>query len=101
MGLRYWASSDRAARQGAAELRGTCISGRGCPGHRGEIMSRRKTLFFGFLPLVFAQAAIAQEAQTAPRHITLEEAVQLAVKHNHVIRLASLKVEEKEHAKDV
>jgi outer membrane protein TolC len=44
----------------------------------------------------------AQESKAAPsRHITLEEAVDMALKHNHIIRLAALKVEEKEHAKDV
>jgi len=36
-----------------------------------------------------------------PRHITLDEAVQLALKHNHVVRIAGYKVEEKQHAKDV
>ena len=64
-------------------------------------MSRHKVLFFGFLSVVFAQAVAAQENRTGPRHITLEEAVQLAVKHNHAIRIAGYKVEEKEHAKNV
>ncbi len=36
-----------------------------------------------------------------PRQITLQEAVQLALKHNHDIRIAGYKVEEKEHAKQV
>lgn len=36
-----------------------------------------------------------------PRHITLQEAVQLALKHNHDIRIAGYSVEEKEHAKQV
>jgi outer membrane protein TolC len=36
-----------------------------------------------------------------PRHITLDEAVQLALKHNHVVRITGYKVEEKQHAKDV
>lgn len=36
-----------------------------------------------------------------PRHITLQEAVQLALKHNHDIRIAGYTVEEKEHAKRV
>src|SRR4051794_10349020 len=34
-----------------------------------------------------------------PRRLTLEEAVQLAIKHNHDVRIAGYKVEEKEHAK--
>jgi outer membrane protein TolC len=64
-------------------------------------MSARKLLFFGFLLVVFTHAVAAQENQAGPRHITLDEAVQLALKHNHVIRIAAYKVEEKEHAKDV
>jgi outer membrane protein TolC len=36
----------------------------------------------------------------APRHITLHEAVELAMKHNHNVRLAGFSVDEKQHAKD-
>jgi outer membrane protein TolC len=44
----------------------------------------------------------AQENKSpAPRRITLDEAIQLALKHNHAVRIAGYKVEEKEHAKDV
>jgi outer membrane protein TolC len=44
----------------------------------------------------------AQESKpVSPRRITLDEAVQLALKHNHVVRIAGYKVEEKEHAKEV
>lgn len=35
-----------------------------------------------------------------PRHITLREAVQLALNHNHNIRIAGYSVEEKQHAKE-
>jgi outer membrane protein TolC len=54
--------------------------------------------------LLFTNAlciAQAQTAASAPRHITLEEAVQLALKHNHVVRIAGLQVEEKQHAAEV
>ena len=46
-------------------------------------------------------AAAQETSNTAspPRHITLQEAVQLALKHNHDIRIAGYTVEEKEHAK--
>jgi outer membrane protein TolC len=64
-------------------------------------MSRRTVLFLTFLSLEFAHIVTAQESQTAPRHVTLEEVVQLALKHNHVIRMAGFKVQEKEHAKDI
>jgi outer membrane protein TolC len=48
-----------------------------------------------------AGSARAQKVEPTPRHITLTEAVQLALKHNHVVRIAGYKVEEREHAKDV
>lgn len=76
-------------------------------------MNLRKALFFVILSLTFAHGPAAQENktpgenktapenQTAPRTITLDEAVQLALKHNHFIRIAGYQVEEKEHAKDV
>ena len=47
-------------------------------------------------------AAAEESGNTAPpRHITLEEAVQLALKHNHDIRIAGYTVEEKERAQQV
>jgi len=64
-------------------------------------MSRRTVSFLLFFSLLSARVATAQESRTAPRHVTLEEAVQLALKHNHAIRIAGLKVEEKEHAKEM
>jgi outer membrane protein TolC len=49
----------------------------------------------------FAVSAGAQDTASAPRHITLPEAVQLALKHNHVVRMAGLKVVEKQAAKEI
>ena len=49
----------------------------------------------------FALCSRSQNAEQAPRHITLSEAVQLALKHNHVVRNAGLQVQEKQHAKEV
>jgi outer membrane protein TolC len=54
-------------------------------------------LFLGWLTFARAQ----EQAATAPRHLTLQEAVQLALKHNHVVRMAGFQVEAKQHAKDV
>src|SRR5271154_3701008 len=48
-------------------------------------------------PLAFADGA---RDSAASRHITLQEAVQLALTHNHDIRLARYAVDEKQHAKD-
>jgi len=47
-------------------------------------------------------AAFAQQPEPpSARRITLREAVDLALAHNHAVRLAQLSVEEKEHVKDV
>ena len=48
----------------------------------------------------FAFAGEADDTGTV-RHITLHEAVQLALQHNHGVHIAEYKVEEKQHAKDV
>jgi outer membrane protein TolC len=51
--------------------------------------------------VAIAASAFAQESKTpAQRAITLDEAVQLALKNNHYVRLAALRVTESEHAKD-
>jgi outer membrane protein TolC len=54
------------------------------------------TLFMGAV-LVQAQ----QTDSTAPRTINLHEAVEMALKRNHLVRIAALHVEEEEHAKEV
>ena len=51
-------------------------------------------------PSVFAFAG-EPAIPLLPRHITLHEAVQLALQHNHIVRIAGYKVEEKQHAKEV
>ena len=45
--------------------------------------------------LVSLFARSAQNAEPAPRKITLSEAVQLALKHNHFVLIAGLQVQEK------
>jgi outer membrane protein len=62
----------------------------------------RSTFPAGILLLFLAPALTAQgRQQPAPRHITLDEAVQFALAHNHVMRIADFQVDEKEYAKDV
>src|SRR5271170_1401784 len=48
-----------------------------------------------------AAAAFAQQSNNTvpPRHITLHEAVQLALQHNHIVRIDEFKVQEKQEAK--
>src|SRR6201984_1577335 len=63
-----------------------------------------KTNLALFLLLVIAYSCLAAEetGNTPPlRHMTMQEAVQLALKHNHDIRIASYTVEEKQHAKEI
>jgi len=63
--------------------------------------ARSKILTAGLVFLGSLTFAGAQEqAATSPRHLTLQEAVQLALKHNHVVRIAGLRVEEMQHAKE-
>jgi outer membrane protein TolC len=63
---------------------------------------RRSVIFFALFSLIFTERLGAQEGKPSePRHITLEEAVQLALKHNHIVRIAAYGVQEKEHTKDI
>jgi outer membrane protein TolC len=61
-------------------------------------------------PKIFAVGALAllstfasaeePDAAPAPRHITLQVAVQLALQHNHLVRIDQFKVEEQQHVKE-
>jgi outer membrane protein TolC len=51
--------------------------------------------FFGASSMVRAQTG----AQNV-RRLTLHEAVQMALKQNHMVRISEMKIEEKQHAKD-
>ena len=63
-------------------------------------MSKAVVLFCAFFYLTCAGLLPGQEAKpAAPRHITLEEAVQLALQHNHTVRIAAYSVSEMEHTK--
>ncbi len=65
-------------------------------------MNVRLALLCAVSLLLHTCTLAAQESKpVSPRRITLDEAVQLALKHNHVVRIAGYKVEEKEHAKKV
>lgn len=65
-------------------------------------MNTRAVLFLAGITFCVGGFLCGQEAKTpATRHLTLEEAVQLALRHNHAVRIAGYQVGEKEHAKDV
>jgi outer membrane protein TolC len=66
-------------------------------------MKQNATLFLLVATAFFTLSAAAEEKGNTPppRHITLQEAVQLALQHNHDIRIAGYTVDEKQHAKEV
>ena len=61
-------------------------------------------MMFTAVVLIFVLQLHATGQQTGahqPLKITLKEAVELALKHNHAVRIASFHVEEQQHAKEV
>lgn len=61
----------------------------------------RPLLIYGVLFVGQICVAAQQPEPSAPRTINLQQAVDLALKHNHVVRMASFKVEEDQQAKEV
>jgi len=63
---------------------------------------KRKAFFLLTVTVLFCSLTLAdQTGSTAPsRRISLREAVQLALKHNHNVRIAGYAVDEKQHAKE-
>jgi outer membrane protein TolC len=64
----------------------------------------KRRAHFLMVAMAFSACMVAAEETgntPTPRHITLPEAVQLALQHNHDIRIAGYTVEEKRHAKEV
>ena len=61
-----------------------------------------RVLLLALLFCLGGKTAVGQGNEaTAPRRISLHEAVELALQHNHVIRIAKSTVDEKQAAKDV
>jgi len=65
------------------------------------MMNKRAGLCAFTMLFCFQFSAAQEKASPTPRRITLDEAVQLALKHNHVVRIAGYKVGEKEHTRDL
>jgi outer membrane protein TolC len=62
---------------------------------------KRRALFLLMATALSCSFSSAQTGSTTPsRRITLREAVQLALKHNHNVRIAGYAVDEKQHAKE-
>src|SRR5271169_3311645 len=65
-------------------------------------MKRTIQLMLVVLTLSRAIAFAGEPGDSAPpRHVSLHEAIELALKHNHNVRIAGFKVEEKQHTKEV
>jgi outer membrane protein TolC len=65
-------------------------------------MTRKTKTLLIVLGLSSSLALAAEPGDTASaRHITLQQAVQLALQHNHNVRIAGYKVEEQQHPKEV
>ena len=63
---------------------------------------KRKAIILLTATAFLASLALAEKTgdTASSRHITLQEAVQLALQHNHNIRIADYVVQEKQHAKE-
>jgi outer membrane protein TolC len=63
---------------------------------------KRRALSLVIATTLSSPLALADETNGAgpARHITLQEAVQLAVKHNHNVRIAGYAADQKQHAKE-
>src|ERR1700688_2100808 len=63
---------------------------------------KRRALFLLLATALSCSLTLADEtgSTAASRRITLREAVQLALKHNHNVRIAGYAVDEKQHAKE-
>ena len=67
----------------------------------GKIMNLRIAILAAAFALFAGQnPAEAQSNGQGSYHLTLQEAVQLAMKHNHIVRIAEYEVELKEHSKE-
>src|ERR1700745_2690840 len=63
--------------------------------------ARMKLLAVGIFFLAASSMVRAQSGAQDVRRLTLHEAVQMALKQNHMVRISEMKIEEKQHAKDV
>jgi outer membrane protein TolC len=64
-------------------------------------MNVRPLLIFTLLSAGQVCAVAQREDSSVPRTMNLHQAVEMALEHNHLVRISSLKVEEDEHAKEV
>ncbi len=63
--------------------------------------ARMKLLAIGVFFFGASSMVRAQSGTQNIRRLTLHEAVQMALKQNHMVRISEMKIEEKQHAKEV
>ena len=64
-------------------------------------MNFRQLLIFGVLSAGQIFAVAQNDPSSVPHIMNLQQAVELALVHNHDVRISSLKVEEDEHAREI
>src|SRR5262249_17608848 len=102
MGLRIDAAGNHGAAEGPDELWPTGLYAAGARCNEGEQVMNLRPILIAVVLFVGHECVLGQQTNsTAPRAINLHEAVELALKHNHVVRIATLHVEEQQHAKEV
>jgi outer membrane protein TolC len=67
---------------------------------RREFRAARLCLSLALLGSTFATASVAQQSSSSPMQLTLEQAINLALKQNRSIHLRSLSVEQMQSKKD-
>jgi outer membrane protein TolC len=63
-------------------------------------MKSRMLIVVALTFLSIVASAQQPDTASAPRRITLQEAVQLALQHNHLVRINQFKVDEQQHVKE-
>jgi outer membrane protein TolC len=67
---------------------------------RRELRAARLCLSLALLGSTFVTTSVAQQSSSSPMQLTLEQAINLALKQNHSIHLRSLSVEQVQSKKD-
>src|SRR5271168_355986 len=67
---------------------------------RRELRAARLCLSLALLGSTFVTTSVAQQSSSSPMQLTLEQAINLALKQNHPVHLRGLSVEQMQSRKD-